>query len=103
MEKRGQRKIRQGVVTSNKMDKTVVVKVTRSIQHPRYNKTVQRSKKFKAHDEENKCLVGDFVEIWETRPLSKEKRWRVVKVIKRVQLEEEGGKYDTTNDKTRSG
>lgn len=100
MKKQGQRKVRQGIVTSNKMNKTVVVKVTRSIQHRMYDKIVQRSKKFKAHDEENKCSVGDTVEIWETKPLSKEKRWRVAKILKKAQLEgEEGGSDDTTDDK----
>jgi len=97
MEKQSRRKVRQGVVVSNKMNKTVVVKVTRSIQHPIYNKTIQRAKKFKAHDEENKCAIGDIVEIHETRPLSKDKRWRVVKILKKAQLgemtseEKEGG------------
>jgi small subunit ribosomal protein S17 len=73
------------------MMKTVVVEVKRSIQHPSYTKIVERSKKFKAHDEENKCLIGDYVEIHETRPLSKDKRWRVVKILKKAQLEEEKG------------
>jgi small subunit ribosomal protein S17 len=101
MEKPGRRKVRQGVVVSNKMMKTVVVEVTRFIQHPKYNKTIKRSKKFKAHDEENKCSIGDIVEIWETRPLSKEKRWRVVKILKKAQLtEQEGEGDDTTTDKT---
>lgn len=71
-----------GVVLSDKMDKTVVVGVTRIFQHPKYKKYIRRVKKFKAHDEENRCRVGDIVEIMETRPLSKEKRFVVVRKIK---------------------
>ncbi len=67
-----------GVVTSNKMEKTVVVAVTRLFQHPVYKKTMKRVTKFKAHDEMNKCNIGDMVKIVETRPLSKEKRWVVI-------------------------
>ena len=67
-----------GKVTSNKMDKTVVVAVTRLFQHPVYKKTVKRVTKFKAHDEQNKCNIGDTVKIIEIRPLSKEKRWAVI-------------------------
>lgn len=80
---RGARKVRQGLVVSNKMDKTVVVKVERRIQHPLYGKTVLRTGKFKAHDEHN-CDIGDTVELMETRPLSKEKRWRVTRIIEKV-------------------
>ena len=69
------RKIRQGVVVSDKMDKTVVVRVERLTRHPQYNRVVKRAKKFKAHDELNQCSIGDFVKIVETRPLSKDKRW----------------------------
>jgi len=72
------KKIYTGKVISNKMDKTVVIAVTRLFQHPKYKKTVKRVTKFKAHDENNKCQVGDTVKIIETRPLSKEKRWVVV-------------------------
>jgi small subunit ribosomal protein S17 len=72
------KKIYTGVVVSNKMDKTVVVAVTRMFQHPRYKKTIKRVTKFKAHDENNKCKIGDVVKIIETRPLSKEKRWKVL-------------------------
>jgi small subunit ribosomal protein S17 len=72
------RKMRRGVVVSNKMQKTVVVKVDRTIRHPRYEKVVTRSKKYYAHDESNSLQVGDRVTIMETRPLSKLKRWRVV-------------------------
>ncbi len=67
----------QGIVVSDKMEKTVVVEVTRKVQHPRYKKYVRHSKKYKAHDEANKCGIGDSVTIVETRPLSRGKRWRV--------------------------
>lgn len=80
---RNRRKVRDGIVLSNKMDKTVVVRVQRRVQHPLYGKTVLRSRRFKAHDEIG-CDVGDYVEIVETRPLSKEKRWRVSRVIEKV-------------------
>lgn len=72
------KKIYIGKVVSNKMDKTVVVAVTRLFQHPKYKKTVKRVTKFKAHDEKNKCKIGDTVKILETRPLSKDKRWIVI-------------------------
>jgi small subunit ribosomal protein S17 len=72
------KKIYTGKVTSNKMDKTIVVAVTRIFQHPVYKKTVKRVTKFKAHDEQNKCNIGDTVKIIEMRPLSKEKRWAVI-------------------------
>ncbi len=78
MESRGQRKKRTGTVVSDKMDKTVVVEVKRTIMDPTYKKIVQRRKRYKAHDEENKYKVGDKVIIMETRPLSKDKRWRVL-------------------------
>lgn len=80
---RNSRKVRQGLVVSNKMEKTVVVKVERRIQHPLYGKTVLRTGKFKAHDEHN-CDIGDTVELMETRPLSREKRWRVTRIIEKV-------------------
>lgn len=82
---RGRRKVRVGVVVSDRMDKTVVVAVERLMRHPLYGKTVKRTKKFHAHDENNECQVGDVVEIMETRPLSKTKRWRVSRVIQKVQ------------------
>ena len=78
------RKVREGVVTSNAMDKTVSVAVTERVRHPRYDKTVQRTKKVFAHDEQNDLKVGDRVRLQETRPLSKQKRWRVIEVIERV-------------------
>jgi len=83
MQERGVRKIRKGVVTSNKMDNTIVVKVEGLRLHSRYQKYIKRSKKFKAHDPNNECKLGDIVEIMETRPLSKTKRWRFVKLIER--------------------
>ncbi|MCD6267675.1 MAG: 30S ribosomal protein S17 [Thermotogaceae bacterium] len=72
-----------GVVVSDKMDKTVVVAVERLVQHPRYKKYIRRTKKYHVHDERNECRVGDVVEIEETRPLSKTKRWRVIRIIKK--------------------
>jgi small subunit ribosomal protein S17 len=81
MEERNLRKKRTGIVVSNAMDKTVVVSIQEKYKHPLYKKTVSKTKKFKAHDETNKCNVGDTVLIAETRPLSKDKRWRVVDVI----------------------
>lgn len=81
MSERGNRKTQTGVVVSDKMDKTVVVKVDRIIKHPVYNKFIKRSAKYKAHDEQNQCKVGDQVVIVETRPLSKEKCWKVRQII----------------------
>ncbi len=80
---RGARKVRTGVVSSNKMEKTVVVTMVRQVQHPLYSKVVLRSNKLKAHDELN-CDIGDKVEIMETKPISKEKRWRVVRILEKV-------------------
>ncbi len=78
------RKVRIGVVVSDKMDKTVVVRVTREFRHPVYGKRVKLSKKYMAHDENNQCQIGDVVKIMETRPLSKRKRWRVVEIIEKA-------------------
>ena len=75
------KKIYAGRVVSDKMDKTVVVAVTRTFQHPLYKKTVKKITKFKAHDEGNKCRMGDTVQIIESRPLSKDKRWEVIKIM----------------------
>jgi small subunit ribosomal protein S17 len=80
----GARKIRQGIVVSNKMMKTVTVKIERRVQHPLYGKIVLRTEKFKAHDETNMCDVGDVVELMETRPLSREKRFRVTRIVEKV-------------------
>lgn len=80
---RGLRKVRVGRVVSDKMDKTVVVVVENLVRHPLYQRTVRRTKKVKAHDAENACQVGDKVKIMEVRPLSKEKRWRVVEIVER--------------------
>ncbi|MFW6266088.1 MAG: 30S ribosomal protein S17 [Halanaerobiales bacterium] len=84
MEKRTQRKERVGEVVSDKMDKTVTVLVERKTQHPLYKRVITRTKKFKAHDENNECSEGDKVRIMETRPLSKTKRWRVVEIIRKA-------------------
>ncbi|MGQ9823512.1 MAG: 30S ribosomal protein S17 [Desulfotomaculales bacterium] len=84
MAKRNLRKVRVGRVVSDKMEKTVVVAVETLVRHPLYQRTVRRTRKFKAHDENNACRVGDRVRIMETRPLSKEKRWRVVEIIQRA-------------------
>ena len=81
---RNSRKIRQGYVVSDKMDKTVVVAIEESVRHSLYGKSVKRTKKFKAHDEENVCSIGDTVRIMETRPLSKDKRWRLVEIVEKV-------------------
>jgi small subunit ribosomal protein S17 len=80
--KRGAKKERVGVVVSDKMDKTIVVRVERVTKHSLYNKVVKKFLKFKAHDEENKAKIGDKVKIAETRPLSKDKRWRLVEILK---------------------
>ena len=84
MEERNLRKVMVGTVLSNKMDKTVVVAVETSVSHKVYGKTVKRTYKLKAHDENNECHVGDKVEVMETRPLSKDKRWRVVKIVEKA-------------------
>jgi small subunit ribosomal protein S17 len=84
MEERNSRKVRQGKVVSDKMDKTVVVAVENRVRHPLYGRTLRRTNKFKAHDETNDCHVGDTVEIMETRPLSREKRWRVSRIVERA-------------------
>jgi small subunit ribosomal protein S17 len=84
--KQGKRQGKVGVVTSNKMQKTVVITVERQITHPLYKRVVRRSKNFLAHDEKNECRVGDTVRIEETRPLSSRKRWRVVEIIAKATL-----------------
>jgi small subunit ribosomal protein S17 len=83
----GQQKVRNGVVVSDKMDKTVVVLVERLVQHVQYKKYVKQRKKYKAHDPENRCKNGDIVTIVETRPLSREKRWLVREVLKQAAVE----------------
>ena len=83
-ETRNLRKTRVGVVTSSSMDKSISVEVNRRLQHPIYGKQIKKSKKFMAHDENNECNVGDTVRIMETRPLSKNKRWRLVEIIERA-------------------
>ena len=84
MEKRNLRKTRVGIVASNKMDKTVVVAIEDNVKHPLYKKIIKNTVKFKAHDENNECGIGDRVLIMETRPLSKDKRWRVVEIIEKA-------------------
>ncbi|MCQ2272133.1 MAG: 30S ribosomal protein S17 [Bacteroidales bacterium] len=84
MEERNIRKIREGLVTSNKMDKTIVVCVERRLKHAKYGKFLKRTTKLMAHDEKNECNIGDKVRVMETRPLSKSKRWRLVEIIERA-------------------
>ena len=84
MEERNLRKTRVGTVVSNKMDKTIVVAVENNVKHPVIGKIVKRTYKLKAHDENNTCNIGDTVKVMETRPLSKDKRWRLVEVIERA-------------------
>ena len=84
MEERNLRKERVGIVVSDKMDKTIVVAVSERVKHPLYNKIVNRTKKFKAHDENNACGIGDKVLIQETRPLSKDKCWRLVEIVEKA-------------------
>ncbi|MBQ9438362.1 MAG: 30S ribosomal protein S17 [Lachnospiraceae bacterium] len=81
---RNLRKVRIGKVVSNKMDKTIVVAIQDNVRHPLYKKIVKRTVKLKAHDEKNECDIGDTVRVMETRPLSKEKRWRLVEIIEKV-------------------
>lgn len=81
MEKIKGKKILIGEVTSDKMDKTIVLKVERQVRHPIFNKMLRKTKKYKAHDHKNECRIGDKAQIMETRPLSKDKKWRVVKII----------------------
>ena len=81
---RNERKTRIGVVASNKMDKTIVVLLKTKALHPIYGKTLNQSTKIKAHDPENQCDIGDIVEVVETRPLSKDKRWRLVRIVEKV-------------------
>ena len=81
---RNLRKTRVGLVTSGNMDKTIVVSVTDNVKHPLYNKIVKRTYKLKAHDENNECRIGDRVKVMETRPLSKDKRWRLVEIVEKA-------------------
>ena len=84
MEERNLRKTRVGKVVSNKMDKTIVVAIEDHVQHPLYKKIVKKTYKLKAHDEKNECNTGDTVKVMETRPLSKDKRWRLVQVVEKI-------------------
>lgn len=85
MEQQSKRKVMTGRVVSDKMQKTVVVAVETLVRHPLYQRTIRRTKKFKAHDEQNSCRIGDKVKMMETRPLSKEKRWRVIEILERAE------------------
>ena len=82
---RNLRKTRVGIVTSDKMDKTIVVSIVDNVKHPLYGKIVKRTYKLKAHDENNECHIGDRVKVMETRPLSKDKRWRLVEIVEKAQ------------------
>ena len=82
---RNSRKVKIGKVISNKMDKTIVVAIEESVKHPLYSKVIKRTYKLKAHDEENVCGIGDKVKVMETRPLSKDKRWRLVEIVEKAQ------------------
>ena len=84
MEERAMRKTRTGKVISDKMDKTIVVAIETSVKHPLYKKIVKRTYKLKAHDENNECAIGDKVKVMETRPLSKDKRWRLVEIVEKA-------------------
>ena len=84
MAERNLRKTRVGIVTSDKMDKTIVVSVSEHVKHPLYGKIMKRTYKLKAHDENNECRTGDKVQVMETRPLSKDKRWRLVKIVEKA-------------------
>jgi len=84
VEERNLRKTRTGKVVSNKMDKTIVVAVQDNVKHPLYNKIVKRTYKLKAHDENNECAVGDKVKVMETRPISRDKRWRLVSIVEKA-------------------
>ncbi len=81
---RNMRKVEVGRVVSDKMDKTIVVAIENSVKHPLYNKIIKRTSKLKAHDEKNECAIGDRVRVMETRPLSKDKRWRLVEIIEKA-------------------
>lgn len=79
------RKVRQGIVVSDKMDRSVVVRVDRTLRHPIYKKVIRRSKRYMAHDQENTCRIGDVVRITECRPISRKKRWRLLEVIRKAE------------------
>lgn len=83
-ERRGLRKIKTGKVVSDKMDKTIVIIIETSVKHPLYKKIIKRTLRLKAHDENNECVIGDKVKVMETRPLSKDKRWRLVEIVEKA-------------------
>ena len=99
MEERNLRKTRVGKVVSDKMDKTIVVAIRDNVRHPLYNKIVKKTYKLKAHDENNECGIGDTVRVMETRPLSKDKRWRLVEIMEKAK-EEGGCQHDSTGKQT---
>ena len=103
MSERNLRKTQVGLVTSDKMDKTVVVSIKDRVQHPLYKKIVNRTVKIKAHDEKNECGVGDRVLVMETRPLSKDKKWRVVEIIEKAKEFLRRDSCDPTTDLPQSG
>ncbi len=84
MSERNLRKVRQGRVSSDKMDKTIVVEIINNVKHPLYGKIIKRTYKLKAHDENNECQIGDTVKVMECRPISKDKRWRLVEVVEKA-------------------
>jgi len=84
MAERNARKTRQGIVVSDRMNKTIAIELTRTMRHPEYNRIVRRRSKLYAHDENNECGIGDLVQVMETRPLSKMKRWRLVKILEKA-------------------
>jgi small subunit ribosomal protein S17 len=84
MSERNLRKTRTGKVSSDKMDKTIVIQVVTTVKHPLYGKIIKRTYKLKAHDEKNECQIGDTVKVMETRPLSKDKRWRLIEIVEKA-------------------
>ena len=100
MEERNLRKTRVGVVVSDKMDKTIVVAVRDNVRHPLYNKIVKKTYKLKAHDEKNDAKIGDTVRVMETRPLSKDKRWRLVEIMGKSKIIKGGYKHGTAGKQT---
>lgn len=101
---RASRKVRIGTVVSNKMKKTIVVRVNRLVKHPKYQRIIRQSSTFKAHDETNSAAIGDWVKIMETRPLSKDKRWRLVEIVRRASTAPAvpGGEEEPADDRTKT-
>ena len=99
---RAERKTRTGIVTSNKMQKTIVVRVARLVRHPKYSRVMQQANSFKVHDETNSAAIGDWVKIMETRPISRDKRWRLVEVLKRASTAPPVPEDDIVQPKTKT-